>query len=100
MALLAQRRFDTRAAHREAVLALESQNAFEGMQRFLAVAAVLAGERRLSRMVFLARKVKGVIGGVKLDSTRRRGSADHSVVPVSGLVQESGQVLWNGLWSE
>lgn len=59
VALLAQRRFDTRAAHREAVLALESQDAFEGMQRFLAAAAVLAGERRLSRMVFLARKARG-----------------------------------------
>lgn len=58
VAALAQRRFDARAAHREALLALEGQDAYEGMQRFLAVAALLAGERRLSRMVFLARKVE------------------------------------------
>jgi SAM-dependent methyltransferase len=56
VAALAQRRFDTRVAHREALLALESQDAYERMQRFLAVAALLAGERRLSRSVFLARK--------------------------------------------
>lgn len=58
VAALAQRRFDTRVAHREALLALEDQDAYERMQRFLAVAAVLAGERRLSRMVFLARKTE------------------------------------------
>ena len=59
VALLAQRRFDTRVAHREELLALESQDTFESMQRFLAVAAVLAGERRLSRTVFLAGKARG-----------------------------------------
>ncbi|HEY7357123.1 MAG TPA: class I SAM-dependent methyltransferase, partial [Ktedonobacterales bacterium] len=58
VSLLAQRRFDARAAHREALLALEGQDAYEGMQRFLTVAALLAGEGRLSRMVFLARKVE------------------------------------------
>ncbi|HEY7123038.1 MAG TPA: methyltransferase domain-containing protein [Ktedonobacterales bacterium] len=58
VALLAQRRFDTRAAHREELLALESEDAFERMQRFLTVAAALASERRLSRTVFLARKAE------------------------------------------
>ncbi len=59
VALLAQRRFEARAAHREELLALESEEAFERMQRFLMVAALLAGERRLSRVVFLARKANG-----------------------------------------
>ncbi len=59
VAMLAQRRFDARQAHREALLSLEGQDAFESMQRFLTVAAQLAGERRLSRAVFLARKAEG-----------------------------------------
>jgi SAM-dependent methyltransferase len=58
-ALLARRRLDARAAHREALLALEGQDAYERMQRFLTVAALLAGERRLSRLVYLARKAEG-----------------------------------------
>lgn len=58
VALLAQRRFDAREARREALLALEGQDAYEGMQRFLTVAGMLARERRLWRTVFLARKVE------------------------------------------
>lgn len=58
VAMLAQRRFEARQAHREALLPLEGQDAFESMQRFLTVAAQLAGERRLSRTVFLARKAE------------------------------------------
>jgi SAM-dependent methyltransferase len=58
VASLAQRRHDARAAHREALLALEGEESFEAMQRFLTVAAALAGEQRLSRMVFLARKAE------------------------------------------
>jgi SAM-dependent methyltransferase len=58
VASLAQRRHDARVAHREALLALEGEESFEAMQRFLTVAAMLAGERRLSRMVFLARKAE------------------------------------------
>ncbi len=58
VAVLAQRRFAARAARHEALQALEGQDAYEGMQRFLMVAAALAGERRLARWTFLANKVE------------------------------------------
>jgi hypothetical protein len=60
VARLAYRRFETRDAHREELLSLESQDTFERMQRFLAMAAVHAGESRLSRTVFLARKARDI----------------------------------------
>lgn len=45
-----------RARHRDALVADEGDETFEGTQRFLLVAETLAAERRLSRHVFLAAK--------------------------------------------
>jgi SAM-dependent methyltransferase len=56
MAAISQRRHDARARAREELLALEGQQTYEGQQRFLSMVHTLAGERRLSRFVFLARK--------------------------------------------
>lgn len=47
---------DARARRREALAALEGEDGFEGVQRFLEVAHRLAAERRLSRFAYLARK--------------------------------------------
>jgi SAM-dependent methyltransferase len=51
---VAQRRFDARAQHEQELRAVESDETFEGRQRFFAMAARLAGERRLSRFVYVA----------------------------------------------
>lgn len=47
---------DARARRREQVTRLEGDEAFEGLQRFLAAVHVLSSERRLSRYVYLAEK--------------------------------------------
>jgi len=48
---------EARCRHQEALVNLEGAATFEGLQRFLMITRVLASERRLSRHVFLARKL-------------------------------------------
>jgi SAM-dependent methyltransferase len=57
VALIGERRVRAREARRAEVIALEGQETFDHLQRFYAMAWTLAGERRLSRHTFLARKV-------------------------------------------
>jgi SAM-dependent methyltransferase len=45
---------DARARRREPLVGLEGEAAFEGVQRFLETAHILASERRLSRYMYLA----------------------------------------------
>ncbi|MEZ0335416.1 MAG: class I SAM-dependent methyltransferase [Gemmatimonadales bacterium] len=47
---------DARAKRREALVALEGQEAFEHLQHFLGAVHTLASERRLSRFMYLASK--------------------------------------------
>jgi SAM-dependent methyltransferase len=47
---------DARARRREALTRVEGAEDFENLQRFLATAHTLAGERRLSRFMYLAEK--------------------------------------------
>ena len=47
---------DARAPRRDALIAIEGEEGFEGLQRFLDAACTLARERRLSRFAYLARK--------------------------------------------
>jgi hypothetical protein len=47
---------DARDKHREALIALEGAESFEGVQRFLEVCHSLVDERRLSRFMYLAAK--------------------------------------------
>jgi len=47
---------DARAKRRERLVALEGQEGFEGLQRFLDAVYTLASERRLSRYMYLAEK--------------------------------------------
>ena len=47
---------DARARRREALAAIEGEQGFEGLQRFLDTVCTLARERRLSRMAYIARK--------------------------------------------
>ena len=54
MALVADRWRTARTGHRDALVADEGQETFEGTQRFLSMAATLAAERRLSRHAFVA----------------------------------------------
>lgn len=54
MALVAGRWMESRVRHRDALVADEGKETFEGTQRFLSMAARLAAERRVSRHVFLA----------------------------------------------
>jgi SAM-dependent methyltransferase len=56
MAAISQRRCEARRHAREELLALEGELTYEGQQRFLAMVHQLAGERRLSRYVYLVRK--------------------------------------------
>jgi SAM-dependent methyltransferase len=56
LAEIARRRHDARAKHAEAVRQVEGPEAFEGRQRFFAIVATLARERRLSRLVYVAKK--------------------------------------------
>jgi SAM-dependent methyltransferase len=83
VAALAQRRFDARAARREGLLALEGHDAYERMQRFLTVAALLAGERRLARMVFLARRAEPEKGETDAPAHSGRGAQPRAKAAVS-----------------
>ncbi len=56
MAKLAGRWLAARAKRAEALRQIEGDDTFDGQQRFLEVAAILARERRLSRFVYLAEK--------------------------------------------
>ncbi len=47
---------DARARRRAPLTAIEGEETFDGLQRFLAIVRVLAGERRLSRFMYLADK--------------------------------------------
>lgn len=53
---VAKRWVEARARHRDALIEDEGAETFEGTQRFLTIVYTLAGERRLSRYAFLARK--------------------------------------------
>lgn len=55
-AAVARRRHQARAQHEESLREVEGDQTFEGRQRFFDVAATLAGERRLSRYVYVAAK--------------------------------------------
>jgi SAM-dependent methyltransferase len=56
VALTSGRWFDAREKRRDAVIAIEGQERFDGLQRFLAAVHMLTTERRLSRFAFLAEK--------------------------------------------
>ncbi|HEX5633250.1 MAG TPA: hypothetical protein VFX50_08480, partial [Gemmatimonadales bacterium] len=56
VAQVSRRWHDARARRREALVPLEGEARFEGLQRFLAAVHALASERRLSRFVYLASK--------------------------------------------
>jgi SAM-dependent methyltransferase len=55
-ALVAKRWHDARAKGRSELAALEGENNFEGLQKFLACVHRLTSERRLLRFVYLARR--------------------------------------------
>ena len=55
---VALRRYEARTQHEQELRSAEGDAAFEGRQRFFETAATLARERRLSRLVFLAEKVR------------------------------------------
>jgi SAM-dependent methyltransferase len=54
LADVARRRHDARARHADELAVVEGDEAFEGRQRFFDVVAILAHERRLSRLVYTA----------------------------------------------
>jgi hypothetical protein len=54
--LVSARWRDARARRREALVAIEGEGAFEGLQRFLDAVCTLSRERRLSRFAYLALK--------------------------------------------
>lgn len=56
VASVASRWRDARAARRDALVALEGEESFAGLQRFLDAVHTLASERRLSRFMYLAAK--------------------------------------------
>jgi SAM-dependent methyltransferase len=56
VASVSRRWLEARAARRERLAALEGEEAFEGLQRFLGAVCLLASERRLSRFAYLAEK--------------------------------------------
>ncbi len=56
MAKIAERRRAARASRSSDLLQIEGEQTFEGQQEFLAVAARLAQEKRLSRFVYVAEK--------------------------------------------
>jgi SAM-dependent methyltransferase len=56
LAEIARRRHDARAAHAEALREIEGDAAFDGLQRFFDVVALLAHERRLSRFAYTAER--------------------------------------------
>jgi hypothetical protein len=47
---------EARARRRDRLVALEGEERFEGLQRFLEAVCTLAGERRLSRYMYFAVK--------------------------------------------
>jgi SAM-dependent methyltransferase len=55
-AVVARRWHDARAARREALLGIEGEERFAGLQRFFDMVARLTGERRLSRVVYVVEK--------------------------------------------
>jgi len=56
--LTSGRWYESRAKHREALIQMEGEERFEGLQKFLSTVHALTCERRLSRFVFLAEKEK------------------------------------------
>lgn len=56
MAMISKRWHDAREKRKAELVALEGEDAFEGLQRFLAAVHTVAEERRLSRFVFVAEK--------------------------------------------
>lgn len=56
VASVSRRWRDARDKRREALVRLEGEQGFEGLQRFLDAVYTLAGERRLSRIMYLAAK--------------------------------------------
>jgi ubiquinone/menaquinone biosynthesis C-methylase UbiE len=55
-AVVARRWCEARARHREALLRVEDEATYEGLQQFLTTVGLVSAERRLSRFVFVARK--------------------------------------------
>jgi SAM-dependent methyltransferase len=55
-ARIAQRRYEARAEHEQALRPVEGDEPFEGRQRFFGIAARLAREHRLSRLFYAATK--------------------------------------------
>jgi hypothetical protein len=54
--LVAKRWHDAREKRRPELIALEGETNFEGLQKFLACVRTLTAERRLLRLLYLARK--------------------------------------------
>ncbi len=54
--LTSGRWLDARARHKEALMRIEGEERFEGLQRFMSTVHSLARERRLSRFVFVGEK--------------------------------------------
>jgi len=54
--LTSGRWFESRAKHREALIQIEGEERFEGLQKFASTVYKLTSERRLSRFVFVAEK--------------------------------------------
>ena len=59
-AAVSKRWHDARADDRDALLTIEGEERYAGLQGFLEVVHRLTSERRLSRFVYLARKPKSV----------------------------------------
>jgi hypothetical protein len=55
-ALIAKRWHDARARRRDAIVALESEANFEGLQRFLQCVYTVSSEKRLRRYLYVAEK--------------------------------------------
>lgn len=58
-ALISERWGKARGRHKEALLQIEGEERFEGLQRFFAAVHRLTSERRLSRIVYLVEKPAG-----------------------------------------
>lgn len=57
VAIISKRRYEARVKYQDDLIKIEGEAVFEGLQRFFPVAHRIASERRLSRFVFVARKV-------------------------------------------
>jgi hypothetical protein len=55
-ARISERWHDSRARYRDALLRIEGEERFEGLQNFFAAVQQLTTERRLSRIVYLVEK--------------------------------------------